>query len=130
MLPTLKLVVTLMFVSAAVSLPERSARLQRLFVGIAVLGLLTAVPLALALVPIDVRMRVLMWCVFLPHLLALATLVWAWRRGDRFAPWLMVGFAPVLLAATCISACIMGWLPVSFSTTHVAQIGSAIELPS
>ena len=128
MLPTLKLVVTLMFVSAAVSLPERSARLQRLFVGIAVLGLLKAV--ALAMVPIDVRMRVLMSCIFLPQLLALATLVWAWRWGDRFAPWLMVGYAPVLLAATCILQCIMGWLLVGFLTTHVAQIGSAIELPS
>ena len=126
-LPTLELAVTLMFVSAAVSLPERSARLQRLFVGIALLGLVTAV--ALALVPIDVRMRVLMSYVFLPQLLALATLAWAWQRGDRFAPWLMVGFAPVALAAACISARNIGWLPVSFLTTHVAQIGAAIELP-
>ena len=72
---SLKLAATLMFVSAAVSLPARSARLQRLFVGITVLGLLTAA--ALALVPIDVRMRVLMSCIFLPQLLALATMVWA-----------------------------------------------------
>lgn len=34
-LPTLELTATLMFASAAVSLPERSARLHRLFIGIA-----------------------------------------------------------------------------------------------
>ena len=126
-LPTLELTATLMFVSAAVSLPERSARLHRLFIGIAVLGLLTAV--AVALVPIDVRMRVLMSYVFLPQLLAFSALVWAWQRGDRFAPWLILGFAPVALAAACISARNMGWLPVSFLTKHASQIAVAIELP-
>ena len=126
-LPILELAVTLMFVSAAVSLPERSARLHRLFIGIAVLGLLTAV--AVALVPIDLRMRVLMSYVFLPQILALSALVWAWRRGDRFAPWLLLGFAPVVLAAACISARNLGWLPVSFLTQHASQIAVAIELP-
>ncbi|MGB4115843.1 MAG: 7TM diverse intracellular signaling domain-containing protein [Polaromonas sp.] len=126
-LPTLELTATLMFVSAAVSLPERSARLHRLFIGIAVLGLVTAV--AVALVPIDVRMRVLMSYVFLPQLLALSALVWAWQRGDRFAPWLILGFAPVAIAAACISARNLGWLPVSFLTKHASQIGAAIELP-
>lgn len=126
-LPTLQLTAMLMFVSAAVSLPERSARLQRLHVGIALLGLLTAV--AVALVPIDVRMRVLMSYVFLPQLLGFATLVWAWQRGDRFALWILVGYVPVALAAACISARNMGWLPVTFLTKHALQIGAAIELP-
>ena len=126
-LPTLELVATLMFVSAAVSLPERSARLHRLFIGMALLGLVTAV--AVALVPIDVRMRVLMSYVFLPQLLAFAALVWAWQRGDRFAPWLILGFAPIALAVACVSARNMGWLPVSFLTKHASQIGVAIELP-
>ena len=126
-LPTLELVATLMFVSAAVSLPERSARLHRLFIGMALLGLVTAV--AVAVVPIDVRMRVLMSYVFLPQLLAFAALVWAWQRGDRFAPWLILGFAPIALAVACVSARNMGWLPVSFLTKHASQIGVAIELP-
>ena len=126
-LPTLELAATLMFVSAAVSLPERSARLNRLFIGIALLGLLTAV--AVALVPIDVRMRVLVSSVFLPLLLAFSTLVWAWQRGDRFAPWLLLGFAPVVLAAACISARNLGWLPINFLTKHASQIAVAIELP-
>ena len=126
-LPILELTVTLMFVSAVVSLPERSARLHRLFIGIALLGLLTAV--AVALVPIGLRMQVLMSYVFLPQILAFSALVWAWRRGDRFAPWLILGFAPIALAVACISARNMGWLPVSFLTKHASQIGVAIELP-
>lgn len=126
-LPTLQLTAMLMFVSAAVSLPERSSRLQRLHIGIALLGLLTAV--AVALVPVDLRMRVLMSYVFLPQLLGFATLVWAWQRGDRFALWILAGFVPVALAAACISARNMGWLPVTFLTKHAMQIGAAIELP-
>ena len=126
-LPLLELAATLMFISAAISLPERSAGLHRLFISIAVLGLVAAV--AVALVPVDVRMRVLMAYVFVPQLLAFSTLVWAWRRGDRFAPWLIVGFAPVALIAACVSARNLGWLPVSFLTQHAAQIAVAIELP-
>ncbi len=126
-LPTLELAATLMFISAATSLPERSARLHRLCIGIALLGLVTAA--AVALVPVDIRMRVLMSYVFLPQLLGFSALVWAWQRGDRFAPWLIVGFAPVALAAACVSARNLGWLPVGFLTTHALQIGVAIELP-
>ena len=126
-LATLELSATLMFISAAVSLPERSARLHRLFIGTALLGLVTAV--ALALVPVDVRMRVLMSYIFLPQLLAFSTLAWAWRRGDRFAPWLLLGFAPVVLAGACISARNMGWIPISFITQHGPQIATAIQLP-
>ena len=126
-LPILELTATLMFVSAVISLPERSARLHRLFIGIALLGLLAAV--AVALVPIDVRMRVLMSYVFLPQILALSALVWAWRRDDRFAPWLILGFAPVAFAVACISARNMGWLPVSFLTQHASQIAVSFELP-
>ncbi len=126
-LATLELAATLMFISAAVSLPERSARLHRLFIGIALLGLVTAV--AVALVPMDIRMRVLMSYIFLPQLLAFSALVWAWRRGDRFAPRLMLGFLPVALVGACITARTMGWIPVSFITQHGPQVATAIQLP-
>lgn len=126
-LAALELATTLMFVSAAVSLPERSARLHRLFIGVALLGVATAV--ALALVPIGVRIRVALSYVFLPQLLALATLVWAWRRGDRFAPWLLLGFTPVVLAGVCTTARGLGWIPNSFITQHGPQIATAIQLP-
>ena len=126
-LATLELAATLMFVSAAVSLPERSARLHRLFIGIALLGVMTAV--ALALVPIDVRMRVLLSYIFLPQLLGLSALVWAWRRGDRFAPWLVLGLAPAVLAGIFTTARGLGWIPSSFLTQHGSQMAAAIQLP-
>ena len=126
-LPTLGLSVTLMFVSAAISLPERSARLHRVFVGVALTGLLVAV--LLALVPIERRMQLLMSYVFLPQLLGFVTLVWVWRRGERFAPWLMLGFLPSVLAAAFVSGRNLGWLPISFVTQHGPQIGAAVQLP-
>ncbi len=126
-LPTLALTVKLMFVSAAVSLPERSLPLHRVLTGVAVLGVLAAI--AETLVPMDLRMRVLMFYVFLPQVMALYVLVWAWRRGDRFALWLIVAFAPVVLATALIGARNMAWLPVSFLTVNVGQIGAALELP-
>ena len=126
-LPTLALSARLMFVSAAVSLPERSLPLQGVVTGVAVLGLLAA--LAEVLVPTQLRMQVLMTYIFLPQLLGFYALVWAWRRGDRFAPWLMLGFAPMVVGAALIGARNMGWLPVSFLTQNVSQIAAAIELP-
>ena len=126
-LPTLGLCAKLMFVSAAVSLPERSLPLHRTLTSLALLGLVVVV--AEVLVPMDVRMSVLMWYFFVPQLAAIYALVWAWRRGDRFALWLLLGLMPVILAAALVGARNLGWLPVSFLTKHVLQIGAAIELP-
>ena len=56
-------------------------------------------------------------------------LIWAWRRGDRFAPWLIVGFLPVILSATFLLARNAGLIPISFLTQHGTQIGVAMELP-
>ena len=126
-LPTLALGAKLMFVSAAVALPERSDLRHRLLTVVAMLAVGAAV--AEVLVPIQLRMQVLMTYMFAPQLLAFYTLLWAWRRGDRFALWLMLGFAPVVLATGLIGGRNLGWLPVGFLTTHVAQIGAAIELP-
>ena len=126
-LPTLGLSARLMFVSAAIALPERSMLLHRTVTGVAILGLAAA--LAEVLLPMELRMRVLMWYVFIPQIVALYVLLWAWRRGDRFALWLIVGFTPLILAAALIDARNLGWLTVSFLTTHVAQLAAAIELP-
>ena len=126
-LPILELTASLMFISAAVSMPERSARLQRLFVGISLLGLFAA--LTVALITIDYRVRILMSYTLLSQLLAASALVWAWRRGDRFAPWLIAGFVPVALGTATLLARKVGWLPISFLTQHGPQIGVALQLP-
>ena len=126
-LPTLALSAKLLFVSAAVSLPERSRWLHRTAQAVALLGVLAAV--AEVLVPTQWRMGVLMAYILLPQLLAIYVLIWTWRRGERFAPWIMLGFAPLVIGAAFIAARNMGWLPVSFLTQNVSQIGAAIELP-
>ena len=126
-LPTLALSAKLLFVSAAVSLPERSRWLHRTAQAVALLGVLAAV--AEVLVPTQWRMGVLMAYILLPQLLAFYVLIWTWRRGERFAPWIMLGFAPLVIGAAFIAARNMGWLPVSFLTQNVSQIGAAIELP-
>lgn len=126
-LPTLELAAGLMFVSAAVSLPERSLRLHRALTVVAVFGVLIA--LTLAFIPIEQRMGLFMSYVFLPQLLAGWALLWAWRRGDRFAPWLILGFMPVIASADLLLARAAGLLPISVLTQHSAQIAVAIELP-
>lgn len=126
-LPILELSATLMFISAAVSLPERSLRLHRALVAVSLFGLVVAV--AVALVPLERRMGLFMSYVFLPQLLGTYALVWAWRRGDRFAPWLMLGMLPVMVAGACMLARNAGLISISFLTQHGSQIGVAIELP-
>ncbi len=126
-LPTLELASTLMFVSAAISLPERSLRLHRGLMAVAVLGAVMAV--ALALVPVERRMGIFSLYVFLPQVLAVYAMAWAWKRGDRFAPWLMIGLSPILIAGAWLMARNAGLVPISFMTMHGSQLGVAIELP-
>lgn len=126
-LPTLELAATLMFVSAAVSLPERSVRLHRALTAVALLGVVIAV--AEALVSGEQRMDVFLLYVFLPQLLAGYALVWAWRRGDRFAPWVMLGMLPVVLTSAYLVASQAGVAPFNFMTQHGTQMGVAMELP-
>ena len=126
-LPTLSLVAKLLFVSAAISLSERSVRLHRTVQAVALLGVMVAA--AEILVPMHLRMTVLMSYIAIPQALALYALVWAWRRGDRFAPWLVLGLAPMAISAMLISARNLGLLPVGFLTIGTSQISAAIELP-
>ena len=126
-LPTLELAATLMFISAAVSLPERARRLHWALIAVALLGLFVAV--VLALVPVAQRQDLFMLYVFLPQLLAVYALAWAWRRGDRFAPWIMLDMLPVVVASAYVVARKAGLVPISFMTQHGTQIGVALELP-
>ena len=126
-LPMLELAATLMFISATVSLPDRSVRLHRTLTGFALFGLIIAA--ATALIPPHLRLGLFLSYVFLPQLMAVYAMVWAWRRGDRFAPWLMLGLLPAATAALYVMARNAGLVPISFMTQHGSQIGAAIELP-
>jgi GGDEF domain-containing protein len=126
-LPMLTAAATLLFISAAVALPERSMRLHWLMVGQAVLGALTAV--LLAVVPAASRMDVFIPIMLLLQFSGMLVMGWAWRRGDRFAPWLMLAYVPVLVAAGWTLARNAELVPIGFLTQHGMQLGVALHLP-
>ncbi|MGA8786052.1 MAG: 7TM diverse intracellular signaling domain-containing protein, partial [Polaromonas sp.] len=126
-LPLLTASTTLLFISAAVALPERSLRLHRLITGQALLGVV--VGLAIGWVPKDSRMGVMIPIVLLLEFSAVLLMGWAWRRGDRFAPWLMLAYLPVLASAGWILACSARLVPSGFLTEHGMQLGVALHLP-
>ncbi|MEO8388553.1 MAG: 7TM diverse intracellular signaling domain-containing protein [Polaromonas sp.] len=126
-LPTLAVSATLLFISAAVSLPERSLRLHWLMAGQAALGVLAAV--VLALVPSASRMDIFIPTVLLLEFSSMLVMGWAWRRGDRFAPWLMLAYVPVLAAAGWTMARNAELVPIGFLTQHGMQLGVALHLP-
>jgi two-component system, sensor histidine kinase LadS len=126
-LPLLTATATLLFVSAAVALPERWRRLHRLIVGLAMLGALIAA--ALVWLPIAWRRDTfvpVLWSLRFGGLLVLA---WAWRRGDRFAPWLLLAYLPVYASSSWTLAANLGLAPFGFFTRYGMQLGVALHLP-
>ena len=126
-LPVLTISASLMFLSNAVALPERSRRLHWLVVVLAGLGL--AVAALLAVLHAGARDGVFVTALLLLQLSGLGTLVWAWRRGDRFAPWLLLAYLPVMGAAGWTLMRHLGLVPSGFLTQFGMQLGVAIHLP-
>ncbi len=126
-LPMLTAAATLLFISAAVSLPERSLRLHWLMVGQAGLGVIVA--MALTLVATESRMDVFVPTMVLLQVGAMLVMAWAWRRGDRFAPWLMLAYLPVIAAASWSLARSADLVPIGFFTQHGMQLAVALHLP-
>ncbi|MBC7437703.1 MAG: diguanylate cyclase [Bdellovibrionales bacterium] len=126
-LPALTAVPMMLFVSAVVSMPERSWRFHRTLQGLAVLGLLLA--LVTVLVDSSLRTRLVVPYLLVSQLAMVIAFLWAWRRGDRYAGWVTLGFLPVLLTAAWPIARAAGLAPSSFMTTYGMQLGIAFELP-
>lgn len=117
----------LWFASAVVSLPERSRAMSRLVMGTAGLGV--GVCAALMLMPAAQRFHVMVPYTLLALVVGVLGLGWAWRRGDRYGLWLLVGATPMLVMSLFPLARLSGLIPVSFLTLHGMQIGVALELP-
>jgi diguanylate cyclase (GGDEF) domain len=116
------------FFAEVVSLRERSRLLYRLLV----VGALASIPLAVYLmVTPDVveRLRLIVLYVVGASAAGLGVLMWAALRGDRYAPWLLLGCVPVAIGAGFPLARAAGVIPISFMTTYGMQIVIAIELP-
>ncbi|CAA9390298.1 MAG: sensor histidine kinase [uncultured Ramlibacter sp.] len=117
----------LWFFSAVVSLRQRSRRLHRWLAAVSVICLLGAAA-NLVVDPVW-RVRLLAPGIIIAIGAGVSALIWALRRGDRHAGWLLAGMTPVLAGSAFPLARAAGLIPVSFWTTHAMQIGIAIELP-
>lgn len=126
-LPSLAVGSLVWFIAALVSLRERSRKLGWLMNGLA----LAAVPVALCVMLVEdsLRFRIMVPYIVLTTVLAVAIVIWSARRGDRYAPGLLVGMLPVIVGAAFPLARLWGLIPVSFLTMHGMQFGIAIELP-
>ncbi|GAB3774351.1 hypothetical protein GCM10028796_48540 [Ramlibacter monticola] len=117
-----------LFLAELVSLRERSRLLYRLMVT----GGLLSLPLAAYMMstPETIeRMRFIIAYFVAETVAGLGVVAWTALRGDRYAPWLLVGAAPVAIGALFPLARTAGLLPIGFWTTHGMQIAIAIELP-
>lgn len=126
-LPTLTISASLMFITNATSLMERSRQLHWLIVSLAGLG--TAVAVVLALLPVGIRDGLFATTLVVMQLSGMASAVWAWRRGDRFAPWLLLAYVPVMAAAGWTLLRHVGAIPSGFLTQFGLQLGVAVHLP-
>lgn len=126
-LPVLAIALLICFFSSVVSMRQRSLLLHRLLALLAVLGVLTA--LGILLIEPSRRMGVMVAYIVVATSVGLLAVVWAARRGDRYAVWLLAGCAPVALGAIFPTARLAGLIPSSFWTLHGMQVGIAIELP-
>jgi GGDEF domain-containing protein/predicted secreted protein len=126
-LPMLGMAALLCFFPAAVSIAQRSPRLNRALHVQALVTLLAAA----ALMAAEPRWRytIMVPPIVLGMAVGIAVLIWAARRGDRHALWLLLGLAPVAVCSMFPMARSGGLIPVSFWTTHAMQIAIAIELP-
>ena len=115
------------FFGAVVSITERSRRLHRLLAAAALLAVLTA--LGIVFVAPSHRFQLMVPYIVIATTIGVGTVLWAARRGDRYAIWLLLGQLPVMIGAIFPTARLAGLIPVSFWTTHGMQLGIALELP-
>jgi GGDEF domain-containing protein len=117
-----------LFFAEVVALRQRSRLLYRLLVAGAVLSL----PLAayIVLTPnVMHRLYIIVGYILVQTVMGLGVVVWAATRGDRYAPWLLLGSSPVGIGALFPIARAAGLIPISFWTTHGMQVAIALELP-
>ena len=126
-LPALTAAAAILFNSRVVSLGERSLALSLGMLTLAAAGLLVAA----AVTWVDASQRGgLLWPYLVVCMVAIPALqLWAWRRGDPYAPWFAIAMLPVLLTALFPLAQNLGLLTSGFLTTHSMQLGIAVQLP-
>jgi two-component system, sensor histidine kinase LadS len=117
-----------LFFAEVVSLRERSRVLYRLLV----VGAALSLPLAIYLVVtpnVMQRLHLIVVYFISATVVGYGIVIWAAQRGDRYAPWLLVGSTPVGIGAMFPIARAAGLIPIGFWTTHGMQVAIALELP-
>ncbi|HET8745700.1 MAG TPA: 7TM diverse intracellular signaling domain-containing protein [Ramlibacter sp.] len=117
-----------LFLAELVSLRERSRLLYRLLVTAGLLSLPLSVYLMVTPEVME-RLRLIVAYFLAETVAGLGVVVWSALRGDRYAPWLLVGAAPVAIGALFPLARAAGLIPIGFWTTHGMQLAIAAELP-
>jgi GGDEF domain-containing protein len=115
------------FFSEVVSMPQRSRALHFVLVGAGLLSIVAAVAIAAA--EPSQRAWVMVSYIATAGTLGLTLVVWAARRGDRWAGWLLVGALPVALGSIFPLGRAAGFIPLGFWATHGMQMGMSFELP-
>lgn len=117
-----------LFFAEVVSLRDRSRPLYWLLLVLAA----ASAPVAVAMMfspGVAERLRLLVAYVIVATASGLGVAAWAALRGDRYAPWLLLGALPVAIGALGPVARAAGLIPTSFWTNHGMQVAIAIELP-
>ena len=114
--------------ATTVSLAQRSQAFNR----IVLLVVATGGALSLALAVTDSALRLILLLPYLVLVLLIVLLVnfWTWRRGDRFAGWLLLSAIPLATSLGLAVARYLEWVPLNFSVTPVVLGCMALELPA
>lgn len=131
-LPVLSLAPLLIFVAQAVSLKVRKTWLHWTFVllALATLGMAAS----LVMLPAPLRIHLTYASCAACALVCVATTGWAFSMGDRFAGWLLLGFAPLLLLLGApllnLAAEQAAWLPNPLWLPLAGQAAVGLALPA
>ena len=115
------------FVREVCVLPRHSRRLDRFVLGWSLFGLLY--PFAYLRLQNDTGFGLLNLYGLLSVLLSFGLCLWTWRKGERYAGWMVLGFLPVHLGYPFPALRAAGLLPDSWGAQYAVLIGSAIEIP-
>jgi GGDEF domain-containing protein len=115
------------FFSEVVSMPQRSRLLHYVLVAAGLLSIAAAV--GIATIEPSLRVRLMVSYIAAAGTLGLAAVIWAARRGDRWAGWLLMASLPVAIGSIFPLARTAGLISIGFWSTHGMQLGMVLELP-
>ena len=128
LLATWMLVTLLLLNATVVSLAQRSRPLHILVWLVALAGV--ALSVLLGLTASAIRLKLIVPYMLLVPVLILLINFWAWRRGDRFAGWLMLSSTPFAFSLALAVARYLEWMSLSFATEQGILASMALELPA